>query len=607
MAMHKLTILTLSLFALCVSCKTHPGTDPGLSILHNHLGYYPDGHKKAIVQGTEFHDLNTFELRDAKTHEVVFSGQVEKSGTVDHWKNWIFWTLEFSAFDREGKYFIDCRGNNTRVVSQPFIIQHDLLERNTLSDIIYYFKCKRAVGAFEKADKNIPFKDWPEKRVDAHGGWMDATGDYSKALSHLSSSTYFNPQQLPLVAYNLFNVYRELENKQSTFYTQYKERILDEAFYGADYLVRIHPVGSSFYQNINAPGKEKAPEDRYISKTNNTLEDCPDPLPVEAWYCASYRSGAGLSIAALAQAGGMSYHGDFDNSTYLKVAKEAFDHLNRFNRYYTNNGQENIVDDYCALIAATELFRTTGENAYLKVANVRAESLIGRLGSDERYQNYWVADDTDRPFFHAADAGLVAVSLLHFAELAGPDMASKIFETVKKSLEFELAITNEVNNPFGYARQYVQDIDSKRYSSFFFPHRTETRWWWQGEDARLGSLVTAAKLTARAFAENQAFSDQLDRYASDQINWILGLNPFDVCMLTGTGRNNPEYMYLGSWEYTATPGGICNGITAGLSDSTDIDFQVPYEETGTDHDWRWGEQWIPHTAWYIYAISLFQN
>jgi len=575
-----------------------------VKILTNHLGYYPNGPKHCVILGTQENRVSNFFVKDYETQKTLLKGEIKKAGRVDKWKNWIFWEFDFTELKKEGEYYIECDVDNGKVVSFPFIIQENLLERNTLSDIIYYFKCKRTEGLFGKADSNIPFEDWPGKRIDAHGGWMDATGDYSKALSHLSGSTWFNPQQLPLVAYNLFNVYEELERKKLDHYIQYKERILDEAFYGADYLVRIHPKGSSFYQNLNAPGKEKTPEDRYISLTNNFLDSTKKKFPKEAKYCSSFRSGAGISIAALAQASAFDICGDFSNKKYLEVAEEAFLHLQKYNIYYTNNGKENIVDDYCALIAATELFKVTKKDVYKKASYKRAKNLISRLSNDENYNNYWAADDKNRPFFHAADAGIVVVGLLRYANIADQDMRGKILEAVKKSMTHELKITSEVINPFGYARQYVQNIKGERYSSFFFPHETETRWWWQGEDARLASLVSAAKLTARYFKNDKDFYNQLKIYTTNQINWILGLNPFDVCMLTGTGRNNPEYLFYSSWEYTSTPGGICNGITAGLNDINDIDFQVGYEVTGEDHDWRWGEQWLPHTAWFIYAISI---
>jgi len=45
--------------------------------------------------------------------------------------------------------------------------------------------------------------------------------------------------------------------------------------------------------------------------------------------------------------------------------------------------------------------------------------------------------------------------------------------------------------------------------------------------------------------------------------------------------------------------GIIDGITAWLYDINDIDWYRTYEETGEDHDWRWSQQWLPHTAWWL--------
>ena len=75
-------------------------------------------------------------------------------------------------------------------------------------------------------------------------------------------------------------------------------------------------------------------------------------------------------------------------------------------------------------------------------------------------------------------------------------------------------------------------------------------------------------------------------------------------MLHGHGRNNIAYMFFDSYEYTNAPGGICNGITGGATEDTDIDFGLRYAETGKDDDWRWAEQWLPHAAWYLVAISI---
>jgi chitinase len=146
-----------------------------------------------------------------------------------------------------------------------------------------------------------------------------------------------------------------------------------------------------------------------------------------------------------------------------------------------------------------------------------------------------------------------------------------------------------------------------RDTRFFFPHDTEAAPWWQGEDARLASLAFAARLAAMHFAHDPAFAGRLRGYAEDQLEWILGRNPFDASLLDGAGHNNPAYRFFDSLEYTNAPGGIVNGITAGFRDPQGIDFNLRHDVTGADHDWRWGEQWLPHATWYLLAVGAGQG
>ena len=310
-----------------------------------------------------------------------------------------------------------------------------------------------------------------------------------------------------------------------------------------------------------------------------------------------------MSIAALAAAARFGVAGDFGPADYLKAAEDAFAFLERHNLEFANDGRENIVDDMCALLAAAELVKTTGKDVYRAAADRRASSLMARLTSDGEYRNYWRADDGRRPYFHPVDAGLPVVSLLVYAEVASGDMKARILRAVKDSLEFELGVTAEVNNPFGYSRQLVRNKAGERRTAFFFPHDTETAPWWQGENARLGSMAAAARMGARVFRDDGALAGRLKVFAADQLNWILGLNPFDTCMLYGRGRNNPEYMFFRSYEYTNAPGGISNGITGGLTNDLDIDYNLGFAQTGKDDDWRWTEQWLPHAAWYLLAVA----
>lgn len=584
-----------------------------LKILTNHLGYEVAGPKHAVILGKAGDSISSCALRDYSSDQQVLSVPAKAVGPVEKWRDWYFWTLDFDSFATEGKYYLECSSGAGNVRSFPFLVQRDLLERNTLQDVIYYFKDERSSGEYDKADSHLKFEGTKKGTVDAHGGWWDATGDYGKHFSHLSFSTYFNPQQIPLVVYSLLKSHEQTKLRGLEGFARYQPHLLDEALFGADYMVRMKVPNGSFYRSVSTGSVKQLPEERRIAgemkrfgieaAPGQGAKDMVESANSDLEYEVSYRSGGGIAVAALAMASAYPVSGQFSSADYLKAAEDAFDYLEKDNLKLINDGKENIVDDYCALAAATELYRATHKEKYKLAADRRATSLMARQISAGGYKNYWRADDGERPFFHASDGGFPVVSLLYYAEIADAAAKRQVLDTVRKSLEFELALTAEVNNPFGYSREYVQDKAGARRTSFFFPHASAAAPWWQGENARLASVATAARLAERVFGDDKAFRAQLEAFATNQLNWILGMNPFDSCMLNGVGRNNPPYMYFDSWEFTNAPGGISNGITSGFKDESDIDYLLPYRQTGADNDWRWGEQWLPHASWYLLAVA----
>jgi hypothetical protein len=167
-----------------------------------------------------------------------------------------------------------------------------------------------------------------------------------------------------------------------------------------------------------------------------------------------------------------------------------------------------------------------------------------------------------------------------------PAERNKAITIIRKALEYNLHVTNDVSNPFGYARQTFR-IKNEIKEGFFIPHENETGWWWQGENARLGSLATAAIEGGKilyAADHNQARKDSLAVYASQQISWILGCNPYAMCFMYQFGKNNVPYM-RSNFGHGSQRGGISNGITGkeGNPDGSGIDFKK--EDKGDE--WRW--------------------
>jgi len=582
-----------------------------MEILINHIGYDTRSTKKAILKdrkgsGKAVRALDFVVVR-SESGQPVFRGKARFIGSVASWKDWVFWSLDFSGLAVTGFITIEIpAAPQPEIRSEPFEIAEGLLLDQTIPAVLRYFRSQHCAGIWDQADRNVGFAGKRNDRVDVHGGWYDASGDISKYLSHLSYANYMNPQHTPMVVWNFLEARKLLDQKAADSSAHraaalhgLRGELLEEALYGADFLVRLQDPTGYFYIGV-FDRWSKDPEQREICSFRTQAGEKSDD------YQAGYRQGGGLAIAALARISTLKAAGDFGPEEYLRAAVTGFHHLEEHNKEYLDDGEENIIDDYCALLAAAELYNAAlvhgigDEPLFLQAARRRASQLAARLSEDGRFQGWWRADNEGkRPYFHAAEAGLPVIALLRYRELE-PETprADKAQAAVRTSMAFELAITAEVPNPFGYARQYVRPAGGRKRPSFFIPHRNETGYWWQGEDARLASLAAAARLSRSHLSGDRELPERLEEYAVNQLNWILGLNPFDTCMLYGFGGNNPEY----EAGFPNAFGGICNGITAGFDDDEDIDFLPrPYAEQG-EHRWRWSEQWIPHAAWFLLAV-----
>ncbi|MBS9876932.1 glycoside hydrolase family 9 protein [Vibrio sp. 665] len=558
-------------------------------LLTNHIGYERLGPKKAIIQTEQPHlSSYTAQLICATSEQTVATFAVEEQGKVANWHQGYFYLIDFSSFTTSGDYFLQVE--DTR--SSSFIVGEHILLDQTLSDVIHYFKSQRCGGIFDQQDRQLPVLN-SNKKVDVHGGWYDASGDVSKYLSHLSYANYLNPQQTPMVVWNILKGVSLLEGSEDiAAFT--RTRLIEEALFGADFLVRMQNEKGFFYMTVfDKWSKDTAQREicAYETQLGHKFDD----------YQAGFRQGGGVAIAALAAASRLSVHGEYDQQKYRNAAENGYWHLKEHNTQYLNDGEENIIDEYCALLACVELFKATKETRYLEESRLWAQRLVARQMSDEQIQHFWSANqDGSRPYFHAAEAGLPVIALCEYLSIEDDSArAESVKRIVNLACEFEITISNKVINPFGYPRQYVKGVNESKREAFFVAHNNESGYWWQGENARLGSLATMAYL-AQPHIASQDVQQQLSVFAQDALNWIVGLNPYDMCMLDGHGRNNPDY--LPQYGFFNAKGGVCNGITGGFEDEEDIAFNPPAQKEDVLQNWRWGEQWIPHGAWYLLAI-----
>jgi hypothetical protein len=430
-----------------------------VNFLFNHIGFAPSANKVALIEApADQLEGKTFTVFDANTRHAAFRGAIHARGTVAKWKNWHFWAADLTELTQVGEYFIVIDDVHPPLVSHRFAIAEDLFAGQMLSDIVHYIKGQRCTGIYDMADLSRP-KWGTEEHRDVSGGWYDASGDCSKYLSHLAFSQYMNPQQTPQVVWNLIDGHSRLPQQLKWF----DERMVDEALHGADFLVRMQDPAGYFYMTVF---------DQW-SKDENRRDICEYKTQKGdkyATYQAAYRQGGGVAIAALARASQLSRDGEaFTRADYLLAASRGFAHLEQHNVEYLGDQTENIIDDYCALLAAVELFNVSDDAAYVTAAEVRVANLLARQHADG-----WFRADAEgqRSYFHAAEAGLLYIALMRFIEvLPESKLVASIRAALRKAYEFELQITfADVNNPFGYPRQYVKHNGLEGNTQFFIPH-----------------------------------------------------------------------------------------------------------------------------------------
>ncbi|MCK9181378.1 MAG: glycoside hydrolase family 9 protein [Fibrobacteraceae bacterium] len=565
------------------------------TIYINQASYDTAYAKTAIIQSSADLSGSSFSLMQNGT--AVYTSALGAGSIPDNWSTDNYYIADFSAYKTPGTYKLQISENGTTVSSGSITIQGNALATSTLTKLLNYFR-------EDRADDNVMWNEDASIGIygssttkNVQGGWYDASGDVSKYFSHLSYANYLNPQQIPLTTWALtFTADRIPSLLTSISMGDFAKA---EALWGADFLLRMQSAEGYFYMTVFDGWGYQSREICAFSGSDGIKS---------ADYQTAFREGGGMAIAALARISTWGMNGDSSSAAYLAGAERGFAHLQSKQTLggtcaYCDDGKENIIDDYTALLAASELYNATQNTEYLNVARNRATHLIGRLSSD----GYFYSDNNKtRPFWHASDAGLPLVALVRYLEIESDEsVAAAIRTAASKHLSWLLQITNKVSNPFGYARQTYKTGGSIK-DGFFIPHDNESKYWWQGEDARLASLSAASVYASRML--NYSLPDSISKYAINQLDWILGKNPYGICFMKGAGTKNPG-TYSGSSPYATTiAGGIANGITGYRTDGSGIAWDAASEmELNTWDNWRWIEQWLPHSTWFLMAIATLED
>ena len=118
--------------------------------------------------------------------------------------------------------------------------------------------------------------------------------------------------------------------------------------------------------------------------------------------------------------------------------------------------------------------------------------------------------------------------------------------------------------------------------------------WWVGINSNLASagigLVKAANILK---------DERLKALAQKQLDWIIGVNPFNSSTIEMVGYNHPKHFPGSSFlpNVPVLPGAVLNGLGGDSADQPDIG----------NGDWQISEYWTPmvaHTLWLMAEISV---
>lgn len=560
-----------------------------LAVLVNQAGFDTDRTKSLVVQIRD-----PQEARPGKFHLLDDSGRTVFSGGLRHQgrghpgtpSDWgaAYWVGDFTRFTRAGRYRARVEIGAQKVESFAFRIEQQLLFRQTIEAAVGFFRWQRCGAELPGLHKACHLDDGrlPAELGGGHrnltGGWHDA-GDYNKYI--LNGGT-------PLAVYALSLLHRDSAVRLSE---ETRRAIIEEARWGADFLLRMRVPGKDTLLScvFSGYGRAGAPE-RETDNVPNTTDDRPAGRgPLGPWprmgkvlHAPSPLSAAALAVSAGTQ-GGKRYRQPAEDLWQAAVtALEPGGDTSWIDSQDT--GFSRLRAESEILLADLELARLTGDSKYQSDAAQRVNGILLQQDTSGLWPSSLRGD------------GAWPASLALFAKSYPRHPASARCRAALK--RWVVRNSELAGNPFNLIQWSERAV--------FFPY-TNPKQWYVGQNSQYLSRAWALYLSGHLL-DDQRCAALADR----QLDWILGTNPFSVCMMEGQGSFHlPRYhhCFLGSrikkvppvQERGAVPGAVVNGITRVKPevDRPFADFEV---DNSRYPAYSSTEPWLFHNCYYILAL-----
>lgn len=371
----------------------------------NQLGYLPKATKVAVLMSDQPITVNHFTLVDAFTGKVAYtSNQVQAMGAMGNMK--ATFRLRFSDFTQPGTYYIKVGQSRSEI----FPINGQVY-RGTSDFVLNYMRQQRCgwnpyiQDSCHQKDARIKYHPTKEgQHIDVRGGWHDAADllQYTPTSANAIYQLLFAYQQNP-----------------SAFADHYQANgmpgangipdIIDEAYWGLDWLDRMNPAKGELYNQIADDRDHVAmklpnydPADYGWGKNQDRPVYFVDGKPqqrgkfMNATMGAASTAGKFASDFALGSSVLKPFYPDFAEKIGNKAADAYQVGIDKPGNTQTVSvvspyiyEEDNWVDDM--ELGAMELYRKTGDRQYLlqAIEYGRREPITPWMGADSARHYQW--------------------------------------------------------------------------------------------------------------------------------------------------------------------------------------------------------------------------
>ncbi|HHU56532.1 MAG TPA: hypothetical protein GXZ48_07595 [Acholeplasmataceae bacterium] len=538
------------------------GWDLESRIAYCHSGYFLDAKKIAITQEAR---NNKFYLYDSND-KCVFTGDVEKI-TTDLGD---YYQLDFSSFNKQGEFYLQIDDRKTPL----FAIDNKAYDISIWKSINFLrmLRCGDDVPEVHSPCHLSHHTIHPDGRlVPDHGGWHDA-GDVSQFEICTAE-----------IAHAILDLAESVKESDLLLY----ERLMEEARWGLNWLLRTRfgdgyralSVHYSIWRKHITKGSEAYHADNPIFKNN----------------IAEYGTFENF-LAAAVEAVAARMFKDIDPvfaDWCMRSAVEDFEFAvyGYENNIYTKRWGPGPDAQVCGAgaLAAAELYKLTDDEKYLKKGARFAETVLAC--QEQELQDWEIPlrgffyEDPDHTYLltyeHRGHEQSPIQGLIRLCEVARHHQDyQKWMKGINLYAEYILKTADKVN-PYGLLPAHVyndQKINMIRFtipSSWATPEEAKESFKKQiqsgihlgnnyylrrfpiaiqrrGYHATLLSKTKAVSLMAKLL-HNQ----ELRQIAINQLEWVLGKNPFASSTMYGEGHNyHPLYVAFSRQIVGALPVGI---------------------------------------------------